>query len=376
MRKHIDYEILQEQEELLTQRLTSVRDEVLRRASQILGERINVHSLHGRIGCRNTTFVDSINLQFSDPYHFLTLWLKGLMDTIEATEESQRQKYRGNVYQNTSEHKLLRLLKDPLVREYTFLFLVRNFYRQFDARTRFKPDQILWSMWFGDSRKLVWGLIIAPAYRDNGWTNDKSEIRRASYSYWTVEHIMETGLIDPSSRYPVRFSTINEFITFYRSVLKRLSNPTYEQGIADRYIAYLSNSSDVYEEPFLIPELRYAGLDEPHRYRLDYTVLNSHVMKSMGFELSPASTHSSISGITKKTQKELNEDLSKQWAKEMQKRNDYFSGFGISTITFTDDELQDLDRCFSLIAQYLSERPTDVVNIVDEVARIDEFRFL
>jgi len=375
MRKHIDYEILQEQEQHLTQHLESIREEALKRVSQILGERATVYSFHGKIGCNNTTFVDSLRLQFSDPDHFLGLWTKGLMDRVEAIEAEQRKKYRGNIYQNTLEHKLLRLLKDPLVREYTFIFLVRNFYRQFDARTRAKPDQILWSLWFGDSYKLVWGLIIAPIYRDNRWANDKSEIRRASYSYWTVGHLMETGLIDPSSRSPVRFSTVDEFITFYKSVLKRLSNPIYEQGIAERYIDYLSRSSNIYEEPFLIPELRYAGLEEPHKYRLDYTVLNSHIMKSVGFELSPASTHSSISSSTKKTQREINEDLSKQWAKEMRKRNEYFSEFGISTITFTDDDLRDLDKCFSMIAQYLSERSTDSVHIVNEVARIDEFRF-
>lgn len=365
--------MIEEREQQLTEHLEKIRTEVLKRASFIAGVELNTQKFHGRIGNRNTTFVDSVRLQFSDSYDFLSQWLNGLITKVESVEEEHKRKYNGHVYQNSSAHELLRFVQDPIVRDYVFNFLVRNFYREFIPRTRAKPDEILWRLWFGEN-KLVWGLIIAPAYRDNGWTNDRSEIRRADYSYWTIGHILKTGLIDPESEKTLTWSSVGQFIDFYRSVLKRLSNPTYEQGIAERYIQYLQKSSDIYDEPFLIPELRYAGLEKEHKYRLDFAVLNSHVMSSTGFELSPASTHQSISGIRSKTQQEINQELSKQWKKEMQKRNGYFDNFGISIVTFTDDDLQDLDSCFLRIEHYLKQRSKTRVSLPEMVSKIENFR--
>ena len=155
--------------------------------------------------------------------------------------------------------------------------------------------------------------------------------------------------------------------------MKRLSNPTYEQGIADRYIQYLQKSSNIYDEPFLIPELRYAGLEKEHKYRLDFAVLNPHVMKSTGFELSPASTHQAISGIRTKTQQQINQELALRWNKEMTKRNEYFSNFEIPIVTFTDDELQNLDSCFQRIEYYLAQRSTTRILLEDMISRVENF---
>ena len=368
-----DYKMIEEREQQLTTHLEKIRSEVLKRASIIAGVELNTQKFHGRIGNRNTTFVDSVRLQFSDPFDFLSQWLNGLITKVESVEEEQKQKYNGHIYQNSSAHELLRYVQDPIVRDYIFSFLVRNFYREFIPRTRAKPNEILWQLWFGDN-KLIWGLIIAPSFRDNGWTNDRSEIRRADYSYWTVGHILKTGLIDPTSSKTITWSNVGQFIDFYRSVLKRLSNPTYEQGIAERYIQYLQESSSIYDEPFLIPELRYAGLEKEHKYRLDFAVLNSHVMKSTGFELSPASTHQSVSGIRNKNQQEINQDLAKQWKKEMDKRNDYFDSFGIPIVTFTNDDLQDLDSCFLRIEYYLKQRSKTRVSLPDMVSKIENFK--
>lgn len=190
-----------------------------------------------------------------------------------------------------------------------------------------------------------------------------SEIRRANYSYWTIGHILNTGFIDPTSPHPHKFSDIESLMGFYRSILKRVSNSQYEQDIFDRYLDYLQRSQNVYEEPLLIPELRYAGLENKHQYRLDFIILNPHSTKYVGYEISPHSTHMAISGITQKTQTILNKELSLKWNKEMIKRNEYFSSFGITTITFTDEQLSNIDECFRLIERVLSERTTEKLNL-------------
>lgn len=63
-----------------------------------------------------------------------------------------------------------------------------------------------------------------------------------------------------------------------------------------------------------------------------------------------------MKGTKKKTQKAINEEIGEQWATESDKRNRYFSKFGITTVTFTDADLKDIDACFATIAEDLSER--------------------
>jgi hypothetical protein len=174
----------------------------------------------------------------------------------------------------------------------------------------------------------------------------------------------------------MRWTDTDQFLVFYRSVLKRESNSVYEQAIADRYVAYLKRSKDPESEPLLIPELRYGGCDVKHVHRLDYTVLNSHNMELTGFELSPASTHISISGMQKdkKSQLQINQELSGKWEKEMKKRNEYFDTFSIPIVTFTDGMLQDIDACFNRIAEKLAARDTKVASFDDSLRRLDDYR--
>lgn len=358
------YPSLYKAETKITEELRSMQEEVL----QIFREKIeycdvnnapSIHGLHAIMGSKNNIFVDSVRMQFSDPNDFIARWLNGLI-------EQSGHKTRTNKYGRTHKYILIELLQNDLFRQYTFRFLERNFYRNLKERTRYKPNEILWRFWFGDN-KLPWGLVIAPAFRNNEWTNDVSEIRRVDYKYWTIGHVLNTGFIDPDSDDLYSFRDLDELFNFYRSILKRVSNSIYEKEIYDRYINYLKKSQNVLEEPFLIPELRYAGLNKQHKYRLDFTILNSHTQDFVGYELSPHSTHMEISGIRTKTQKQLNQELSVKWKKEMNKRNKYFSNYGISTITFTDDELKDIDKCFLEIEKYLSARESASFDLQEQI---------
>lgn len=144
----------------------------------------------------------------------------------------------------------------------------------------------------------------------------------------------------------------------------------YEKEIYDFYIEYLNNSENPLSEPFLIPEFRYDGLKQQHKYRLDFTILNCYTGERIGFELSPQSTHMAVSGIRAKTQLEMNKDLALKWKREMQKRNEYFQQFGITIITFTDDDLKDMHNCFKAMQYYLTKRKSErksVENLIEEI---------
>jgi hypothetical protein len=356
-------EKIQAKEAELTARLEELRGKALDRFSAINGPS-SVHQMHAHIGRNNNIFVDSVRMQFQSPSDFIALWVIGLTRTLEEKRATILRRREHGDYKKRTEQIIPEMLQDPILQEYIYIFLERNFYRNFDARVRAKPDDELWQVWFGEGN-LVWGLLIAPARRSGEWTNDKSQMRRESYTYWTIGHVLATGLIAPDCEDPVQFKDLHAFLTFYETVLARVSRSPYERDISALYINYVKTRTDPRGIPLLIPELRFAGKETKHIHRLDFSILNAHTMEMTGFELSPASTHMAIDGITSKTQKALNEELQKKWAKETAKRNDYFSKYGITTITFADAELKDLNKCWEQIRAVLESKAEAHLNLED-----------
>lgn len=101
-------------------------------------------------------------------------------------------------------------------------------------------------------------------------------------------------------------------------------------------------------------------------------MLNPYTFRFVGFELSPASTHMSVSGIKDKKQIEVNEELKTKWEKEMHKRNEYLGRYGITLVTFTDSDLKNIDTCFATIRSVLSERAERVGDVKSEESRLEK----
>lgn len=345
----------------LDEELGSRRDVVLEKASDLLEKDVSIYSLHGKIGGKNNIYTDCVNNTFVNFQDFYAAWLKGFNDQCET--------YNAYPDYGGSRSDLLLLLSDPDILEYTKLFLERNFIKNYWARVRNKPTESLWKIWFGD--QLVYGLLIAPTVcLDGTIRTDRSEIRRADYNYWTIGHVMNTGLYDPEDDKFYKFDTVEGFVSFYVDIIKRLSKSPYEKEIFKRYAIYLNQSADIMSEPFLIPEFRYEGLARKCKYRVDFTVLNPYTFRFVGFELSPASSHMSVSGIKDKKLYEVNEALKVAWEKEMHKRNDYLQQYGLSLITFTDSDLQDIDACFAKMKEVLEERGGKISSIQVEEKRL------
>lgn len=355
----------------LSEEIDTLQPDALIEAGAVLGREVSKGSLHGIIGSKNNTYIDSVREHFADEKDFYARWLRGLNKKYKVDlllHTYSRSKYAID----TSPSRMVELQKNDTVRKYTRLFLDRTFYRTLKDRKRFKPADELWSIWFGENKQ-IWGLLIAPVWRDEAWTNDKSEMRKAPYGYWTVGHVMETGLVDPTSKTPTTFSNTAQLITFYEGVLKRMTSSKYQLGMCDCYLDYLRASADMLSEPFLIPEFRYEGLAVNHKYRLDFTVFNCHTREHRGIELSPASSHMSLVELKAKGLKkgEADDLVKKKWVKEMQKRNDYFDTFEIPIITFTDTKLQDISACFERVCHDLSARPAEPISIEIELDILD-----
>ncbi|MBN8686958.1 MAG: hypothetical protein J0M10_08065 [Chitinophagales bacterium] len=334
-----DIKSFEEIEKEISAELKTLEEAVLQDFSKIKGRDSSVHSLHGTIGHNKQKSLDLVHGTWINHEEYIAAWLQGLKDLIASNYPTI----------------LKEMFANKGIRKYIFKFLERDFYRHYKVRIRKKPQENLWSIWFG-SEVLSWGLLIAPRLAEGEWENKPAEVRKVNFEYWTIGHVLSTGLVDPENNKLVTFNDLEALLTFYESILKRVSNSIYEKHVFDFYCAYLRNSANPNTEPFLIPEFRYEGIKQRHKYRLDFTILNSNTGERIGFELSPQSTHMAIQGITSKTQIELNKDLLDKWNKEMDKRNSYFEQFGITTLTFTDDKLADMNSCNKTIGYYLSKR--------------------
>ena len=274
----------------------------LLRAREGREQKPSMQSMKTTIGSKNNTYADCVNNEFSSPEHFYTKWLKGLID--------QCGDYVHCGPNGPYKDILIEMMRYEVCRKYIKLFLTRNYYRNYKPRQRYKPLPALWEVWFG-TNPLFWGIMISPAYRNGVWTNDVSEIRRAAYEYWTIGHVLKVGIVTQNNPKPYMFADLNSFISFYQQIFMRLSRSQYEQAIMARYLMYVEKSDNPLEIPLLIPEFRFYKEEKEHKYRLDFIILNPYTRKNVGFEISPQSTHMSISGIKtgNKTQKQLNEEL-------------------------------------------------------------------
>ncbi len=368
---------LQKQIDDLTADLEQARKAAMRQAGFSAFGIKEVASFHGTIGGKNNEYVDSIRQVFLSPEQFIAEWKDGALAKASEKDAHELKTY-GRRYQNSTVHNIVRMLKNPVIGPYIDMFLERNFYRQYHARVRAKPEDALWEIWFG-AKNQEYGLFITPRFKDGAWENDVSEIRRVTFEYWTIGHVLQSGFLIPDKDQQYETSTLNELFQLYQHVFIRSTGSVHSAAFAKKYEEYVQAHDDPDSLPFLIPEFRYEGATGPHKYRLDFTILSATRNLKVGIELSPWSTHGIVKG-KKKLRKSggeaaIEKERIKKWESETQKRNAYFNKFGITTLTFTDTELADVDKAFAQVEPYLSP-PTKKHRALPEVkGAISSYRF-
>lgn len=339
--------------------LTERLNDLLPRVLEITGYSSEL-SLKAKIGGKHATFMDIRSEVIVSPEQFVLLWMKGLIRHLDSYGESRRYK---------ADYELFQFIKNYLpVREYTELFLQRTYLRNFHALSRVRPNDEDAVIWIGQENA-SYGLLVTPRFRDGMWENDGSEIRHFKQNYWTIGHILETGLVVPNENEKIAFSDSEQYLTFFKNVLVRASGSRYEKEIAQLYCNYVRGSSDPLNIPLLIPEFRYGGLDRNHRYRLDFTIIDPYSMSKFGFELSPWSSHGQLTGIRGMTQKQINEIAKANFEREMKKHKEYFRTFGIYILIYTDSDLENIESVFGDMENYLNPKKVPVqlrIHVWDE----------
>jgi len=306
----------------------------------------NEHSLNATFGGKYAEYIDLKNEVIDTPQQFRSLYLKGFLNTLE---ELGRYAKPGNKYFDAFSH----YRDHEEVREWLHLFLERTYLRHYEELSKVRPTVEESVMWIGQ-RNASYGILVTPRFSNGQWENDKSEIRRFKKTYWTIGHILETGFVVPSEDERITFSDLDQYLSFFKNTLVRNSGSTHEMEFAKRYCEFVKASDNPESVPLLIPEFRYGGLEKKHEYRLDFTVINPYNMTKVGFELSPWSTHGTLTGTKGKSQKEINAEALANFEKEMRKLKSYFRKFGISILVFTDSDLADHDALFESITEYLN----------------------
>ena len=203
-------------------------------------------------------------------------------------------------------------------------------------------------------------MLVTPRFKGGQWENDKSEIRAFKQGYWTVGHIMETGLVIPKKNRRLTFSDVDQFLIFFSDTLVLNSGSRYGYELSEYYSEYVKSSTSQLDVPLMIPEFRYRGLEKKHKYRLDFLIINPFTLDKVGFELSPWSSHGYLRKTKALTQKQINKMAQDNFENEMRKHRDYFRKYNVFTLIYTDEMLVYCKALFeNEIVQHLQpEKPT------------------
>ncbi len=320
-------------------------------------DRDNEASLNAFIGHKAEYFLDLKNEVIRSPEEYVSKWLQGLTKQLEDGAQGAILKM----------HDYLVDPQKPNFRKYCELFLRRSFLKHYDELSKKRPREDEANYWFGlnDAQH---GLFVTPRFNSNNeWENDKSEIRAFNKVYWSIGHVLETGLCFQGENRIYNFPDLDSYLNFFYNQV-RLTKSSYQLEIASKYIEFVKASPHPEKVPLLIPEMRFNSEKRDHEHRLDFLIINPYTMDKIGFEISPWSSHGRLSGKDK-TLKELNADALGNFEKEVNKMKKYYKKFNIYTVIFTDSDLEDIDKVFNEMKKYLSpvEPPEQLsLNLIDE----------
>jgi len=296
-------------------------------------------SLNAIIGNKTDYAIDLKNAVINSPEHYVLLWTEGFKAILDKGKDPSFQwLYR-------------KVKKSPALKKYLDTFLRRSYLKHYDELHKRRPQVEEAEVWMGHNNA-DWGLLVTPRFAKGEWENDESEIRHFKPQYWTIGHVLKTGLVVPDRNRVKKFADVDEYLEFFEDVLVRATASPHQRAIAALYSDFVRQADIPEDVPLLIPEYRYEGREAKHKYRLDFCVIDASTMDKVGFELSPWSTHGKLA--TKgKSAKEINADAMANFEKEMTKLKSFFKKHGIYALIYTDTDLTKPAGIFADIKTYL-----------------------
>jgi hypothetical protein len=337
--------------------IKSIKDELRSIIDLVMFEidKDSEQSVNTYIGSKNDDFLDLKNDVIKSPDEFISKWLQGL--------DKGYKEGKGNRFK--SMHDNLKKKENLYFKKYVALFLKRSFLKKYEELSKTRPQQDEGHFWFGVN-DADYGVFITPRFNTatKEWENDVSEIRAFNQLYWTIGHVLKTGVVYPGRNKIKKFKTCADYLDFFYDQV-RLTKSLYQIEIAEKYINFVKANPAPNLVPLLIPEVRF-NPGRKHEYRLDFLMINPLTMDKIGIELSPWSSHGQLSGKHKNLS-ELNKEALDNFEKEIKKMKAYFKKYKIYTLIFPDSELKNIEELFNDIKKYL------VVSVPSEQLSLDLF---
>lgn len=328
----------------------------------------NVHSLNAKIGGKFQEFLNVKERSIPSAAQMKSLYFDELRRRALATPVDKRA-------DDTVCEIIRHYQESDLFREYIQNFLEGAFLKHFEEYARAKPTNEEAQIWIGQNNA-EYGLFVTPRFnkRTGEWENDKSEIREFKPQYFTIGHVLESGLAIPGRPRVHVFQTPDQYLEFFLDVVVRHSGSKHQTELAERYCAYASQQKHPENVPLLIPELRYGGLEKRHKYRLDFCVIDPATLRKVGFELSPWSSHGWLTGTRLKKVAEVNAEARANFEAEAEKLRRFFLDRGITVLIFTDEQLSAPEGIFSVVARFLVPEqigPQLLINSQNQLMNLD-----
>jgi hypothetical protein len=295
-------------------------------------------TLNATIGHKTDRVIDLKNQVINSPEQYVELWTEGFQKKLNDGDTPFVSFFE-------------KVKRSPALQEYLDTFLRRSYLKHYDELYKTRPKVEEAELWIGQNNA-DYGLLVSPRFARGQWENDKSEIRHFRHRYFTIGHVVATGLVIPDKKEIMPFADVEAYLKFFEHVLVRQTASPHQKAIAALYCDFVRQSSDQESIPLLIPELRYDGRVPKHQYRLDFCVIDPNTMDKIGFELSPWSTHGKLT-TTGKSSAQINEEAKANRQKEMEKQKDFFRRHGIYVLIYTDADLAKPEAIFSDIQTYL-----------------------
>lgn len=300
-------------------------------------------SLNAKIGGKADEFIDLKNEVIHSPTDYAAKYCQGFKN--HRSNDSEFRTGYDDLYDAFNDSKA--------AQQYLMLFLERSYLKHFTELSKLRPTVEEAAIWIGQNAA-DYGLLVSPRFVKGDWENDKSEIRHFTPKYWSIGHVLETGLVIPGKDKVLQFNSTDKYLDFFEEVIVRHSKSKYQIDVAARYRNYVLAAENPLSVPLLIPELRFGGRDAKHKYRLDFCIIDGTTMEKVGFEFSPSSSHATIVDTANKTQKQINAEAAANFEREMAKHKAYFEKFGITVLIYTDADLASMKGVFKNIKKYLT----------------------
>ena len=238
----------------------------------------NEPSLNAKIGSKADVFFDLKHDVIHSQEEYVNKWLQGFIAAVKEGDS------------NAIDWIDRSLRRSDAFKKYLLLFLKRSYLKHFEELSKIRPKVAHSEIWIGQTNA-DYGLLVTPRFVDDVWENDKSEIRAFKHGYFTIGHVVSTGLVIPNKNRVMSFQNADDYLDFFLDTLVRTSGSKYEYEIAELYCDFARDQESILDVPMLIPEFRYLGRKKKHKYRLDFLIINPFLLSRVGFELSPWSTH-------------------------------------------------------------------------------------